>query len=363
MVVTISSVEETQNGSENGQRMVLHLRAPVKLVQGLVRVRLDEPCMDAILRVMSVYCASIPPQFHAKREAIEALLLRLLRSRMRLVRSEFLRLKLEYASEEERLDYRMKAKTAAYVQLYLMPEEVMFMKEGLELLGSRLERDLNSIEDGLLHRFASLGQAIQAGKNPHSELVRALNRRRGMKRKESETGRGAARTSTPGTMRLRFREWTVRAAIFGIVSYMRYVGSSHEWRRAYRLLQRMIRLHRDVIASQVKHGKPGRYLINGEPVKAGLGIEPNKRAYITPRLGIHDLQVMREGLELRSGELEKAAGDSLSPRYRLNPTEQVLLLKSKRLYDAAFGVGDRRVRWRREDWRRSRVRRLGGSYW
>ena len=93
--------------------MVLHLRAPVKLVQGLARVRLDEPCMDAILRATSVYCASILPQFHARREAIEALLLRLLRSWMRIVRSEFLRLILEYASEDERLDYRMKAKTVA----------------------------------------------------------------------------------------------------------------------------------------------------------------------------------------------------------------------------------------------------------
>ena len=364
MVMTASGAENREAWQDELQRVMGRHRVPVTLVEESVRVRLNEPDMDAAIRAVSVCCASVPPPLFPKREAVEALLVRLLRSRMRLVRTEFHRRKLRYASEEERLDYKVKERPVAYLQLYLLPEEVRFVREGLELLGRRLERGLSAVEDRLLLRCTTLDQAIHAGKSPHAELVRVLNRRRGAPSRPQDGPRsGRKKDGTHPDMRLRFREWTVRAAVFGIVSYMRYTASPPEWRRAYKLLEKMVRLHRDVIASQVRHGKPGYRLLEGLQVKQGLGIEPSKQAYVTPRLGLQDLRVMREGLELRSGELARAAGSSLSPRYRLNPTEEVLLLKSKLLYDASYGVGERRIRWRWGRLPRERNHGPNAIYW
>ncbi len=305
--------------------------------QTSVRVRLDEPCMEAAIRATAVYCASIAPDIIARRKASEAFLVKLLRSRLRLVRAEMLRRKLEVLTDEERSHYQVRRKSTAYSQIYFSPTELAIVKNGLDILSRRLQGDLSEAERRLAFRCTTISQAIQAGKNAHSELVRALNsqRRANVVRPATpRNGNPKQAAMDSAVTRMRFREWTVRAGVFASVSYMWYKTSAMFWERAYGLLERLIRLQRDVIVSQVRHGKPGHRLREGGVVARGLGIESNKQAYITPRFNIEELWVLREGLELREREV------------RLNPTERVLLLKAKLLEGAKYGDGRQQLGWR-----------------
>lgn len=352
MVTTAFSVTESPAiWNEEQQRAHALQRAPLWPNPHCVRVRLDEPSMEAAIRGVSMYFASIVPPFTAKQRACEGFLVRLLRSRLRLVRTEFLRMKLKDTENKERLQYSMKEKRRAYLRLYFSPEEMTTVKEGLEILGRRLEGDLTDVERRLMLRCTVLSQAVQAGQTPHSELVRELNHQRAAAmaapKPQARSGGQMTGVAVSADLRVRMREWTVRAALFAVLSYMRYNSASPQsWKRAFRLLERVIGLHRDVIASQVRHGKPGYWLREGGIVRRGLGIEPNKQAYITPRLSIRELRIFREGLELRKGELARAGEDAGSEwRRQLNRTERVLLLKATLLYGAKYGVGRRRVGW------------------
>lgn len=312
-------------------------RAPLWQMQGSVRVKLDEPGMEAAIKATSVYCASIAPELATRRLACEAFLVRLLRSRLRLVRTEMLSRKLRGLTDEERLRYSVKERPVAYSQIYFLPAETTYVKDGLEILSRRVEGGLGEAERRLLLRCTVLGQAVQAGKRAHSELVRALNSQRktnvGQTPKVGNRGQKSTVVDS-AVLRIRFREWTVRAGVFATISYMRHKTSPLFWERAYRLLERMIRLQRNVIVSQVRHGRPGHRLRDGGVVLRGLGIEPNKHAYITPWFNIEELWVLREGLELKEGERA------------LNPTERVLLLKAKLLEGARYGANGRHLAWR-----------------
>ena len=351
MVTAAFSVTESPAiWNEEQQRAHALQRAPLRPKARYVRVRLDEPSMEAAIRSAAVYCTSIMPPFTARRETCEAFLVRLLRLRMRLVRTEFLRRKLKDMMDKERLQYRVKEMHDAYLRLRLSPEEMTIVKDSLEVLGPRLERNLADAERRLLLRCTVLHQAMEAGKRPHSELVRVLNGQRNnavaLALEPRNDGQKAGNAGS-AELRLRFREWTVRAALFAIMSYMRYSTSPLSWRRAYRLLERMIRMHRDVIASQVRYGKPGYWLSQGGVVRRGLGVEPNKQAYVTPRFRIQELRIVREGLELRGGELGRASEESGKAwRRQLNPTERVLLLRATLLYGARYDVGKRGIAWR-----------------
>jgi hypothetical protein len=143
------------------------------------------------------------------------------------------------------------------------------------------------------------------------------------------------------------REWTVRAGFFAVISYTRYNGGSPaSLRKVYRLLDRLIRVHRDVIVSQVRHGKPGLWLREGRMVRKGLGIDSNRRAYVTPRLSLWELRIIREGLGLRKGEMARAmeATGSLGV-WRLNRSESVLLLKATIPYGARFAGDGHQAAW------------------
>jgi len=321
--------------------------APFPPKEGRVRMRLDEPDMEAALKAVSLSAAAIPPSSTAKQKGCEAFLVRLLQSRMRLVRSEFLRMKLEDMDDDERLQYRVKERRVAYQRLYFWPWEVMLLKEGLEELGRRAGRDLTAVDSSLLLRCTVLGQAMQEGRSPHSELVTTLNRHRGArlataKTRDREGGRRKTVAET-ANLRIRMREWTLRAVFFAVIAYLRYnVASPQSWNRAYRLLERVVRLHRDAIASQVRYGRPGFYLMEGMTVRRGLGIEPRRQAYVTPRVSIGELRIIREGLELRRGEMARAGEAARAVwRSQLNPTERTLLLKTTLLYAGRSGGGQR----------------------
>jgi hypothetical protein len=301
-----------------------------------VRVTLDGPSMEAAIRAIAVYSASIPRDIIARRRASELLLRRLLRSRLRLVRAEMLGRRFGFLKDEDRLHYRAKKKSGIFSQIYLSPEELTYLKDGLETLVRRLQGG-SAIERKLLFRCTIASQAIQAGKKVHSELVRALNVRR--KANDGQRSTVPDRNAGPAVVdsaitRMRFREWTVRAGVFATISYMRYKTADMFWDRAYRLLERMIKLQKNVIVSQVRHGKLGYRLRDGLEVVRGIGVEPNKKSYVTPGFNIEELWVLREGLELRDGETG------------LNPTERVLLLKARMLEGARYGAGRRQLAWR-----------------
>jgi hypothetical protein len=295
--------------------------------------------------------ASVPPSQLATQRGSQGLLVRLLRSRMRLVRSELLRRKLNDADDDERLQYRVKEKRVAYQRLSFTDGELGILTEGLEELGRRLPRPPSPAERNLLLRCTVLGQAMQAGRRPHSELVAKLNSERTQRIetvKQDERGgdsQGGARETAQ--LRVRLREWTVRAAFSGVISYMRYNGGSPaSMKKAYRLLDRLIRVHREVIVSQIRHGKPGLWLREGRMVRKGLGIDPNRQAYVTPRLTLWELRIIREGLELRKGEMARASeATGFLGTWRLNPSESVLLLKATILYGARYGGDGRPAAW------------------
>jgi len=324
--------------------------APLPRKEGRVRMRLEEPDMEAALKAVSLFAAAIPPSSTARQKGCEAFLVRLLRSRMRLVRSEFLHAKLEDREDDERLQYRIKERGVAYQRLYFRPWEVMLLKVGLEELGQRAGRDLSAVERSLLLRCTVLVKAMQEGNRPHSELVTMLNSHRSSEAAGARAqGRGVGRGTTvaeSANLRIRLREWTLRAVFFAVIAYLRYnVGSPSLWKRAYRFLERVVRLHRDVIASQIRYGRPGFCLKEGMTVRRGLGIEPRRQAYVTPRLSIGELRIIREGLELRKGEMTRAGGEAGTAwRQQLNPTERTLLLKATLLYTGRY-AGRGRAGW------------------
>ncbi len=315
-----------------------------------VRLGFDEPGMDAAIRAVSMYAASIPATQLDRQRGAEGLLVRLLRSRMRLVRSELLLRKLKDTDDDERLQYRAKARQSAYQRLTFTEGEVRILTGGLEELGRRLPRPPSSVERSLQTRCKVMGQAMEAGRRPHSELVAALNARRGERMTTAIPGKQDGKPKRdpfgPALLRVRMREWTVRAAFLGVISYMRYNGASPaSLGRAYRLLDRLIGIHRDVIASQVRHGRPGFWLQSGRTVRRGLGIEPNRQAYVTPRFSIQEVRIIQEGLELRRREMARAREATGLGEWRLNKSEAVLLLKTTTLYGARHGLGGRQAGW------------------
>lgn len=314
-------------------------------------MQFDEPGLEAAIRAISMHGASIPPAQLSKQRGSQALLVRLLRSRMRLVRSEFLRRKLKDADDDERLQYRVKEKEVAHQRLRFTDGELGILREGLEELGRRVPRAPSPAERNLLLRCTVLSQAMQAGSRPHSELIAALNSRRTQRRetvkREERRDESGGRVAETAHFRIRLREWTVRAAFSGVTSYMRYnLGSPASLQRAYRLLDRLIRIHREVIVSQIRYGRPGFWLRQALTVRRGLGIDPNRQAYVTPRLTLWELRIIREGLELRKGEMARAReATGFLGTWRLNPSESVLLLKATILYGARYGGDGRPAAW------------------
>jgi hypothetical protein len=307
--------------------------------------------MEAAIRAVSMFGASIPAAQLDKQHGAEGLLVRLLRSRMRLVRSEFLLRKLKDTDDDQRLQYKVKAKQRACQRLVFTDGELRILKRGLEELGCRLPRALSSAERNLQVRCNTLTQAMEVGRRPHSELVATLNAGRGKRvatvNLDKQSVKPRRDASEASYLRMRMREWTVRAAFMGVISYMRYNGASPvSLGRAYRLLDRLIKIHREVIASQVRHGRPGFWLGSGRTITRGLGIEPNRQAYVTPRFSVQELRIIQEGLELRRREMRRAReATGLLGKWRLNPSEAVLLLKATTLYGARHGLAGRQAGW------------------
>jgi hypothetical protein len=301
--------------------------------KGQVRVRLSGPELAAAIKAVALYCGG-----GAGREAGKELLVRLLRSRLRLVRAE------------------LAGKGRPSTRLYLSPEEVGIVKEGLDAMpaGDRA---------GLAGRFAVLVRAGVKGTAPErirSEIVGVMNAAR-------RAGRGGAGSNprTPGRsgtaagrvlMRIRFREWTVRSAISAVAAYMRFGGADGGARLwAYRFLGRLVALHREVIIAQVRRG---RHPTSGWRPSRGSEIEPAKLAYITPSFSIREVTAVRKGLELMRAEAERRREEEQAAgrpgRWRtLDPTEAALLRRTTALYGAYYGdAWARRQVW---DWRRGRA--------
>lgn len=120
-------------------------------------------------------------------------------------------------------------------------------------------------------------------------------------------------------VRLRFREWTVRAAIRGMASYLKYDRKP----AAERLLDKLLLLHSAVSRAQVRYGTPSLYRIR----KRGVQVDLNRQAYATPKFSITELRILREGLELMSIMLRGTGR-------QMNSSEAGLLWKVKIVYSA-----------------------------
>ncbi len=341
---SLSASEEEEQRQLRWRAYAL-LMAP-RWMKGQVQVQLSGPELAAAIRAAALYHGA----GHAESGEGKELLARLLRSRLRLVRAEL-------AAREGR---RRPPRT----RLYFSPEEIGIVKEGLDAMpaGDRA---------GLTGRFTVLARAgvkdtALERRRIRSEIVSAMNvaglagrgagrRGRGPGLRASNKGGTAPPAARRAPMRMRFREWTVRSAIFAVAAYMRYddassSGGARLW--AYRFLGRLVALQREVIAAQVRRGRrPPAYWTPSR----GSKIEPAKLAYITPSFSIREISAMRKGLELMRAEAERRSEEEQAAgrpgRWRtLDPTEAVLLRRTTALYGAYYGdAWARRQVW---DWRR-----------
>jgi hypothetical protein len=96
-------------------------------------------------------------------------------------------------------------------------------------------------------------------------------------------------------------------------------------------------------------------------VRRALGIEPNRQPYVTPRLPVPELRIIREGPELRKGEMARAEEETGEiGKWQLSPSEKILLLKATLLYGARFDVDRRPAGWQvggllKKMWRESPI--------